>query len=69
MNQYLKTEKHIPFDGKDLITPKIHRVVSSVEYRSLETFIRGRKVVSIKYCKKIRFNEHSVMSLKISCCC
>lgn len=69
MNQYLKTKKHIPFDRKDLITPKIHRVVSSVEYRSLETFIHDQKVVSLKCCKKIRFNKHGVMSTEISRCC
>ncbi len=69
MNQYLKTKKHIQFDGKDLITPKIHRVVSSVEYGSLETFIHDRKVVSIKCRKKIRFSQHGVMSFKISRCC
>jgi len=52
MNQYLKTKKHIQFDGKDLITPKIHRAVSNIEYKSLETFIHDRKVVPLKYCKK-----------------
>lgn len=69
MNQYLKTKKHIPFDEKDLVTQKIQRVESNIEYVSLETFIHGRKVVPIKYCKKIRFNEHGVMSSKISRCC
>ena len=43
MNQYLKTKKPIQFDGKDLITPKIHRAVSNIEYKSLETFIHDRK--------------------------
>jgi|GEM_PF-5596480 len=52
MNQYLKTKKPIQFDGKDLITPKIHRAVSNIEYKSLETFIHDRKVVPLKYCKK-----------------
>lgn len=72
MDTHFKKKADTQYNEKDeiaLVTQEIHRFVSSIVYESLKIVIHGRNVVQIESREKIRFNENSVMSQKLSDCC
>ena len=56
------TENKLPA----MIAQEILRVVSSIEYGSVEVVVHDSKVVQIEYREKIRLNDHGIVIRKLS---
>ncbi|MEQ1720080.1 MAG: YezD family protein [Nitrosomonas sp.] len=56
------TENKLPA----IIAQEILRVVSSIEYGSVEVVVHDSKVVQIEYREKIRLNDHGIVRRKLS---